>query len=72
MLTGNGRVEGFYLTRHIQIERAGKGLSRLLTLLGGGRLRTLISIDADWSTVGDTAAKLIARDFAGKAVLRIA
>jgi NADPH2:quinone reductase len=63
MLTGNGRVEGFYLTRDIQIERASKGLSRLLTLL---------SIDADWSSVGETAASLIARNFPGKAVLQIA
>jgi len=71
MLTGNGRAEGFYLTRDIQIERASKGLSRLLKLLADGRLRTLVSIDADWSTVGPTAAKLVARDFVGKAVLRI-
>jgi NADPH:quinone reductase len=71
MLTGNGRAEGFYLTRDIQIERASKGLSRLLKLLADGRLRTLVSIDADWSTVGSTAARLMARDFAGKAVLRI-
>jgi NADPH:quinone reductase len=71
MLTGNGRAEGFYLTRDIQIERASKGLSRLLKLLADGRLRTLVSIDADWSTVGPTAARLMARDFAGKAVLRI-
>jgi NADPH:quinone reductase-like Zn-dependent oxidoreductase len=71
MLTGNGRLEGFYLTRDIQIERASKGLSRLLRLLGDGRLRTLVSIDADWSTVGATAARLLAREFQGKAVLRI-
>jgi len=71
MLTGNGRAEGFYLTRDIQIERASKGLSRLLKLLADGRLRTLVSIDADWNTVGETAAGLMARDFAGKAVLRI-
>ena len=64
MLTGNGRAEGFYLTRDIQIERANKGLSRLLKLLADGRLRTLVSIDADWSTVGPTAARLMARDFA--------
>src|SRR6516165_5348302 len=71
MLTGNGRAEGFYLTRDIQIERASKGLSRLLKLLADGRLRTLVSIDADWSTVGETAARLMARDFTGKAVLRM-
>jgi NADPH2:quinone reductase len=71
MLSGKGRVEGFYLTRDIQIERASKGLSRLLELLADGRLRTLVSVDADWSTVGEAAARLMARDFAGKAVLRI-
>jgi len=71
MLTGNGRVEGFYLTRDIQIERASKGLSRLLKLLADGRLRTLVSVDAGWSAVGETAARLLARDFSGKAVLRI-
>jgi NADPH:quinone reductase-like Zn-dependent oxidoreductase len=71
MLTGKGRVEGFYLTRDIQIERASKGLSRLLELLADGRLRTLVSVDADWSAVGEVAARLMARDFAGKAVLRI-
>jgi NADPH:quinone reductase-like Zn-dependent oxidoreductase len=71
MLTGNGRAEGFYLTREIQIERASKGLSRLLRLLADRRLRTLVSLDADWSTVGETAARLIDRDFTGKAVLRI-
>jgi NADPH:quinone reductase len=72
MLTGNGRAEGFYLTRDLQIERASKGLSRLLKLLAGGRLRTLVSVDAHWSAVGETAARLMARDFTGKAVLRIA
>jgi NADPH:quinone reductase-like Zn-dependent oxidoreductase len=71
MLTGNGRAEGFYLTRDIQIERASKGLSRLLKLLADRRLRTLVSIDADWSTVGEMAARLMARNFTGKAVLRI-
>jgi len=71
MLSGNGRAEGFYLTRDIQIERASKGLCRLLKLLADGRLRTLVSIDADWSTVGEAATRLMARDFTGKAVLRI-
>jgi hypothetical protein len=43
----------------------------LMTLLAEGRLKTLVSIDAHWGTVGDVAAKLIARDFPGKAVLRL-
>ena len=71
MLTGNGRIEGFYLTRDTQIEAASKGLARLLTLLDDGRLKTLVSIDANWIAVGETAAKLMARDFVGKAVMRL-
>jgi NADPH:quinone reductase len=71
MLTGDGRIEGFYLTRDIQIEKASRGLARLMTLLAEGQLKTLVSIDADWGTVGVTAAKLMAREFPGKAVLRL-
>ena len=71
MLTGDGRIEGFYPTRDIQIEKASKGLARLMTLLAEGQLKTLVSIDADWGTVGVTAAKLMAREFPGKAVLRL-
>ena len=71
MLTGNGRVEGFYLTRDIQIEMAAKGLARLLSLLADGRLRSLVSVEGSWTAVGETAARLIARDFPGKAVLSL-
>ena len=39
-------------------------------LVADGRLKTLVSIHASWEAVGETAAKLMARDFAGKAVLR--
>jgi NADPH:quinone reductase-like Zn-dependent oxidoreductase len=71
MLTGDGRIEGFYLTRDIQIEAASKGLGRLLTLLAKRRLRTLVTIDDRWDSIGETATKLMARNYAGKAVLHV-
>jgi NADPH:quinone reductase-like Zn-dependent oxidoreductase len=72
MFTGDGRVEGFHLYRESEIESASKGLDRLLTLVAAGRLKTLISINDDWHKAGETAEKLIARDFVGKAVLTVA
>ncbi len=69
MLTGDGRIEGFYLYRETEIESAAKGLDRLLGLLADGRLTTHVPVTGDWETIGETAARLISREFAGKAVL---
>jgi NADPH:quinone reductase len=71
MLPGDGRIAGFFLTRDIQIEKASKGLARLMTLLAESQLKTVVSIDGDWGTVGAAAAKLMAREFPGNAVLRL-
>ncbi len=71
MLTGDGRIEGFYLYRESEIESAAKGLARLLGLLADGRLTTHVPVTGNWQTIGETAARLIGRDFAGKAVLTI-
>lgn len=71
MLTGDGRIEGFYLYREAEIESAAKGLARLLALLADGRLRTLVPVTGDWSEIGTVAESLIGRDFPGKAVLTI-
>ena len=71
MLTGDGRVEGFYLYRETEIESAAKGLHRLLRLLADGRLTTLVAVTGGWRDIGETAARLIGRDFAGKAVLTL-
>jgi NADPH:quinone reductase len=71
MLTGDGRIEGFYLYRETEIESATKGLDRLLALLADGRLTTHVPVTGNWETIGETAAQLIGRDFAGKAVLTI-
>ncbi|MFN4087744.1 MAG: zinc-binding dehydrogenase [Alphaproteobacteria bacterium] len=71
MATGDGRIEGFHLYRESEHEAARKGLDRLLGLLATGRLRTLVSVTAPWRDVGAVAARLIERDFPGKAVLTL-
>jgi NADPH:quinone reductase-like Zn-dependent oxidoreductase len=71
MLTGDGRIEGFYLYREAEIESAAKGLDRLLRLLADKRLTTHVPVTGNWNDIGETAARLIGRDFAGKAVLRL-
>ena len=71
MFTGDGRVEGFYLYRESEIEYATRGLDRLLQLLADGRLVTHVPVTGSWSSIGETAAGLIARNFPGKAVLTI-
>ncbi len=71
MLTGDGRIEGFYLYREAEIESAAKGLDRLLRLLADGRLTTHVAVTGNWENIGETAARLIGRDFAGKAVLTL-
>jgi NADPH:quinone reductase-like Zn-dependent oxidoreductase len=71
MLTGDGRVEGFYLYREAEKESAARGLARLLALVADGRLKTHVDIDDSWETIGATAQKLIGRAFPGKAVLRL-
>lgn len=71
MLTGDGRIEGFYLYRECDIESAAKGLTRLLALLADGRLQTLVPVTGAWSETGAVAEALIARNFPGKAVLTI-
>ncbi len=71
MFTGDGRIEGFHLYRESEVETAAKGLDRLLALLADGRLTTHVPVTGNWERIGETAAQLIGRDFAGKAVLTI-
>ncbi len=67
--TGRGRIEGFNLYRESEVESAGSGLERLLTLLGNGRLRTHVQVEKSWTEVDRIARGLIERKFLGKAVL---
>ena len=71
MFTGGGRIEGFFLYRETDIEPATKGLDRLLRLVADKRLTTHVSVTGNWESIGATAAQLIGREFAGKAVLTI-
>jgi NADPH:quinone reductase-like Zn-dependent oxidoreductase len=72
MMTGDARVEGFHLYHETQATPATDGLERLLRLVGENRLKTLVSIDEDWSKVGSIATQLIDRSYPGKAICRVA
>jgi NADPH2:quinone reductase len=54
-----------------QKEPAGEGLAILLREVAIGRLRPLIAIEAPWTDIGGIARRLLAREFAGKAVLHV-
>lgn len=71
LLSGDGRVDGFHLYRESEKESAARGLTRLLRLLGDGRLKTEVSVSEDWRGIGAVAAGLIDREFLGKAVLTL-
>lgn len=71
MFTGDGRIEGFHLYRESEIEPAYRGLERLMGLMGRKRLQTVVSVTESWSKVSDIAARLLGRDFPGKAVLTL-
>ncbi len=69
--SGNAAVEGFNLYHESRVEPAGRGLARLLELVRAGSLDTFVGRTGSWSEVGQTAADLLDRRFAGKAVLEI-
>ena len=71
--TGGVRLYGLTLFHELMsVERAGVGLALLAELVAAGRLRPQIAIEAPWDEVGAIARRLLDREFAGKAVLRIA
>lgn len=53
-------------------ESADLGLARLAGLVSQGKLKPRISVEADWSKVGEVAQQLLNRSYPGKAVLHIA
>jgi len=71
MMTGNGRIEGFYLFPETERVAARDGLARLGALMADGRLHMHIDVQEDWSTVGETAQALLDRRYPGKAVLTL-
>jgi hypothetical protein len=53
------------------VEAAGQGLAVLAREVELGRLRPHISVEAPWTEIGSIARRLLAREFAGKAVLHV-
>jgi NADPH:quinone reductase len=70
--TGGARLYGLTLFHELMsVERGSIGLALLAELIAAGKLRPEISVETSWSEIGEVARRLIDREFAGKAVLRI-
>ena len=70
---GGVKLYGLILFHELrQVEPAGQGLAVLAREVALGRLRPHIDIEAPWTDIAAIARRLLAREFAGKAVLHIA
>jgi NADPH:quinone reductase-like Zn-dependent oxidoreductase len=70
-VTGGASLYGFILFHEMLAHPASEGLARLAKLVDEGHLTPRIEVVADWTEIGDVAARLMDRDFTGKAVLRV-
>lgn len=70
-LTGGATLYGFIIFHEVLTRPAGAGLARLLRLVTEGSLEPRIELEAPWDEIGDVAARLTDRHFAGKAVLHV-
>jgi NADPH2:quinone reductase len=70
-LTGGATLYGFILFHETLAHSASEGLRRLSRLVAEGRLEPRIELEAPWTEFGEVAARLIDRDYAGKAVLHV-
>ena len=69
---GGVKLYGLILFHELrQVEPAGEGLAVLAREVERGRLRPHIEIEAPWTDIASIARRLIAREFAGKAVLHV-
>ena len=69
---GGVKLYGLILFHELrQVEPAGQGLAVLAREVALGRLRPHIEIEAPWTDIAGIARRLIAREFAGKAVLHV-
>ncbi len=69
---GGVRLYGLMLFHELrQVEPAMRGLALLARLIARGALRPHIEIEAPWTDIAGIARRLIAREFAGKAVLHV-
>jgi NADPH:quinone reductase len=70
---GGVRLYGLILFHELrQVEPAGQGLAILAREVELGRLRPHIAVEAPWTDIAGIARRLLAREFAGKAVLHLA
>ena len=70
--TGMTTLYGLNLFDELRtVEAASVGLARLAGLVGKGKLKPRISIEADWTEIADMAQQLLDRRYPGKAVLHI-
>src|SRR5271166_4895771 len=69
---GGVKLYGLILFHELRtVEPAGVGLAVLAREVAIGRLRPHIEIEAPWTDIAAIARRLIAREFAGKAVLHV-
>jgi NADPH:quinone reductase-like Zn-dependent oxidoreductase len=69
---GGVKLYGLILFHELrQREPAGEGLAILAREVAMGRLRPHIEIEASWTDIAGIARRLLAREFAGKAVLHV-
>lgn len=50
---------------------ASEGLSRLARLVADGSVTPRIEVVANWTEIGEVAARLVDRGYTGKALLRV-
>lgn len=70
-VTGGASLYGFILFHEVLAHPASEGLARLAKLVYEGHLTPRIEVVADWTEIGEVAARLMDRGFTGKAVLRV-
>jgi NADPH:quinone reductase-like Zn-dependent oxidoreductase len=70
-VAGRTTLYGFYLFQELGNEPAAIGLRRLADLVATGQLAPHVSVERPWTEIADVAGDLMARRFAGKAVLTL-
>lgn len=68
---GGVKLYGLILFHELRREPAGEGLAILAREVASGRLRPHIEIEAPWTDIAAIGRRLLAREFAGKAVLHV-
>jgi NADPH:quinone reductase len=70
-LTGGATLYGFLLFHEVLAHPASEGSRRLLRLVAEGSPEPRIELESPWTEIREVAARLIDRDYAGKAVLHV-